>query len=129
MSLAGRERSLTIDSLRTTKDAYLVAFAEIADRDAAALLSGAELSIHRGDLPPLEPGEFYLYELRGATVLDDAGARLGVVRGISSVGGQDLLVIDTPDGEHLVNTLGETLVHFDREEHAITVRLVPGVWD
>jgi 16S rRNA processing protein RimM len=43
---------------------------------------GAELSIPRRDLPPAEPGSFYVVDLIGLAVEDDAGRALGVVRDV-----------------------------------------------
>ena len=123
------EELLTLTHARAAHDAYLVAFAEIADRNDAERIAGAELSIRSTALPPLQPGEFYLFELPGATLIDPAGLSLGVVQGFARGGRQDLLVVDTPQGERLLNLEGAVFVQWDRVQRRLMVELIPGAWD
>jgi 16S rRNA processing protein RimM len=123
------DRLLDLTQVRVTPDAYLVSFATIADRDQAAMLSGAELSILRSDLPPPESGELYLFEVEGAVLIDEEGRELGTVRGIARAGQRSLLVVATARGDRLLPTDGGTIVRFDREARRLTVRLVPGLWE
>lgn len=52
-------------------------FVGVDDRDVAAKLTHAALSIDQAELPEADDGEFYLHEIMGATVLD-AGTRAPV---------------------------------------------------
>jgi 16S rRNA processing protein RimM len=75
----------------------------IADRDAAARLTGTKLYIERDRLPaPADPDEFLLCDLEGLTAFDAAGAALGTVRGVENYGAGDILAIEGPGGEVLV---------------------------
>ena len=50
------------------------------DREIARTYAGFEICVPRGELPDLDDGEFYWYQLQGLKVVDQAGQLLGVVR-------------------------------------------------
>jgi len=56
---------------------------------------GAELAVPRSDLPPLESGSFYVADLVGLEVVEEGGARLGVVRDIVPGPANDALELDS----------------------------------
>jgi 16S rRNA processing protein RimM len=125
----GEHKEYEIESARPANDAWLVTFARLADRDAAQALVGSTVEIALDDLPPLEPGEMYLFELNGAAVDDEAGATLGTVRAFGDNNGQDVLIMDAPGGERLLPLVEDTVVRFEREAKRLIVRVVPGLWD
>lgn len=58
--------------LRTVKphgEGFIASFFGVADRDAALRLSGAEIGVPAGSLPPLPADEFYWRDLIGLQVL------------------------------------------------------------
>ncbi len=65
----------------------------IADRDAAARLTGTKLYVDRDRLPPPEEEEFLLADLIGLSVVDASGETLGTVVAVPNYGGGDLLEI------------------------------------
>lgn len=75
----------------------------VADRDAAARLTGTRLYVERDRLPPpADPDEFLLCDLEGLRALDAAGNALGAVRGLEDHGAGPFLVIEGPGGERLL---------------------------
>lgn len=75
----------------------------VADRDAAARLSGTKLYIERDRLPPpADPDEFLLCDLEGLQAFDAEGAELGTVRSVEDYGAGPFLVIQGGGGERLV---------------------------
>jgi 16S rRNA processing protein RimM len=123
------ERFLTLTGLRHANDALLVIFAEIRDRDQAQALAGAMLALERSALPASRAGEVYVFELEGATVLDEEGRALGVVRRVLQGCAQDLLEIGCPEGERLLPFLPHTVLRWHRETRSLVVRLIPGLWE
>jgi 16S rRNA processing protein RimM len=123
-------RELTLTGARTTNDAWLFTFEGITDRDVAQAFSGWAFEVQSAELPPLEEGELYLFELIGAEVVNEAGERLGAGKALIDNGrGQDLLSIDTPAGEKLLPLVPETVVRFERASGRLVVRPIPGLWD
>lgn len=69
----------------------------VADRDAAARLTGTKLYVARDALPPPdEEDEFYLTDLEGLAAVTEAGESLGTVRAVEDHGGGAFLVLSGP---------------------------------
>lgn len=98
-------RTFTLSAVRPVKDNMLVArVAGIADREAAAAITGTELFVDRTVLPPPDEDEFYVADLVGMAVNDGEGRALGTVIDVPNYGGGDLLELRPPTG-------GETLLY------------------
>lgn len=74
----------------------------ISTREAAEELRGLQVYAADSELPPLEEGSFYYHDLRGLSVLNAAGERLGEVVDVIDAGHQDLLVVDYGGGQSFV---------------------------
>jgi 16S rRNA processing protein RimM len=125
----GAPALFNVRASRAVHEAVLVTFEGIEDRDAAQALAGARVEIDAADLPPLAPGEFYLYELQGAKAVSLEGKPLGVIEGLLDNRGQDLLVLASDAGERLLPLLDNTLVRFDRTAHCAVLRVPDGLWE
>lgn len=78
------------------KNLYVVELAGITDRTQAETLRGSKLFVQAGDRPHLEAGEFYVLDLIGLEVYDQATQVLvGVVTNVFSAG-NDLLEVERP---------------------------------
>jgi 16S rRNA processing protein RimM len=76
-------RELALRLVRPHGRGIVLGFEGIEDRDAAATLRGSWLEIERRLLSPLAPGEYYLVDLIGASVVGPEGP-VGEVVGIAS---------------------------------------------
>ena len=75
----------------------------VADRDAAARLTGTKLYIERDRLPPpADPDEFLLCDLEGLQAFAEDGSALGTVRSVEEYGAGAFLVIQGAGGERLI---------------------------
>lgn len=97
---------LTVASATWHSGRLLVTFEGYEDRTAVEQLRNALVSVDRpADERPEDPEEFYDSDLEGCEVVvdggdpdgDPGGAAIGVVREVSHLPGQDLLVVATPD--------------------------------
>lgn len=79
----------------------------VADREAAARLTGTRLYADRDRLPPPDAEEYYLADLIGLEAFSPAGAPLGRVRAVEEHGAGPFLAIGEGEGE-------EALVPFTR---------------
>jgi 16S rRNA processing protein RimM len=128
-SKLGVERVLTVATVRPIHKALLMTVEEIADRDAARELTGWSLDVDADVLPAPTDDELYVYEIEGAEVVDETGARIGKVIRLIDNHGQDLLEIDADGRERLLPFVDETIVGFDRERRVLTVRPIAGLWE
>ncbi|WP_439552265.1 ribosome maturation factor RimM [Falsiroseomonas sp.] len=75
----------------------------VADRDAAARLTGTKLYVERSQLPPpADPDEFYLSDLEGLAAFAEDGVAIGTVRLVEDHGAGPFLIIDGSAGELLL---------------------------
>lgn len=101
---AGGARRFVISALRPLgKDMFVARLEGVADRDAAAALTGVELYLPREALPAPDEDEFYLADLEGLRVETRDGETLGVVVAVRNFGAGDILEVRPLDA-------GETLL-------------------
>lgn len=127
---AGREALngvLTVATSRPHRGGYLLRFREVEGREAAERLLGAELLLHRDELRPLEENEYFLHDLVGMEVVDEAAGSIGVVRDVYDASGHWLAGVVLDGREHLVPLRPETVHRVDVEAGRIDVSLPEGL--
>lgn len=87
---------LTVTKVREQSGRWFVAFAEIADRDAAEAARGTELVIEGAESD--EEGAWYVHELVGLAVERPDGSRVGEVVDLLDMPAHDVLVVREPGG-------------------------------
>jgi 16S rRNA processing protein RimM len=120
----GRVRS----SSATPRCHALIWLAGFVDERAVEPIRGAAVRIDHDQAAPLPEGEFYFWQLVGATVVDEAGTTLGLVDEIIQTGANDVYVLRRPDGgELLLPAIKEVILKVDTERGIITAHLLPGL--
>jgi 16S rRNA processing protein RimM len=95
-------RRVAIESLRPqgkAPDLFVARLAGVATREAAEALCNALLHAPRERLPAPEEDEFYIADLVGLAVEDEAGNRIGRIVQVADFGAGDLLEIAPVDGD------------------------------
>jgi len=96
------------------------------DRDTAARLTGCQVALERGLLPPLAEGEYYWNDLLGLTVANVDGLILGTVARIIATGANDCLEVHGPGTVIMVPFLWQTVIlAVDQASRHITVDWKP----
>ncbi|HXT94996.1 MAG TPA: ribosome maturation factor RimM [Polyangia bacterium] len=121
----GRRQTRQVSACRPVAGGYLLRFDGVGDREAAAALTLAEVRVPRAALPPLGPGEYYVEDVPGCLVVDEAGASLGVAAATFWNGAHDVVTVSAPDGrEHLIPLVPDFVLTVDVPGRKMTVR-----WD
>jgi 16S rRNA processing protein RimM len=118
----GRTLTLEIEALRRVADGYLVRFAGVQGRDAAAALTLGDVRVPRTSLPPLAPGEYYIEDVPGCAVDNEEGQALGVVRGVFWNGAHDVATVEGADRERLIPLVPDYVLSVDTAARRMTVR-------
>lgn len=100
--------------------------------DDAKQLVGMEIQIPLADRIPLPAGSYYISDLIGCAVIEQASGRaLGRVGDVQLTGeetpGTPLLLVETPQGELMVPLAGEICREIDTASHRIVVALPEGL--
>jgi 16S rRNA processing protein RimM len=122
--VAGRPAfGLKLESLRPIHEGFIATFQGVTDREGAAKLTHAVISVDEKALPEPEEGEFYLHQVIGAIVYEAAtGERVGVVSGLMETH-TDLLAIKLDaGGEALVPIEADAIESMGREPGKIVIR-------
>jgi 16S rRNA processing protein RimM len=92
-------RACVVEEAKTHGKGIVAKLQGCDDRDAATLLRGLEIAIHKEQLPPAEEGEYYWVDLIGLKVENLAGVSFGRVDHLLETGANDVLVVKGEAGE------------------------------
>jgi 16S rRNA processing protein RimM len=96
----------------------------IEDREAAALLRGAEIAVSRALMPEPEEDTYYWADLMGLTVINEAQETLGRVEKLLETGANDVLVVKNEEVERLIPFVAAVIRKVDANAGTILVN-----WD
>lgn len=119
---AGKERDLTVTSVRPHQKRLLVTFEEVADRTAAESLRGMQFFAE-----PLErdedSDEYYDHELIGLKVLLDhaGGTHIGDITGVMTMPNRKLLEVDYQGKEALIPFVMDIVPEIDLDEGYLVI--------
>ncbi len=121
------EKPYTIKGARVHRLKVLLKLEGVSTRDEAEGLKGCEVSIPRDELPALEKGEYYFFELIGVRVRDEDGKELGTIANIFATGSNDVYEVRGQVGEILIPAIEGVVVGLDMAKKRMTVRLPEGL--
>lgn len=110
----------------------IVLLEAITTRQQAETLRGASLYVPIRELPSLEPGEYYWFQLQGLTVRDGMTQEIiGTLRKVIRTGAnQDVFEVIRPEKPPLLlPALKSVVLHVDLEAHVMEVRVPEGLDD
>ena len=126
-------RPHVVEALRTAPHAkgttLLVKLSGVASPEAADALRGQGLYAAASVLPPLEEDEFFLHDLVGLAVEDEAGTPRGTVAEVLELPAYPVLVVRGPDGsDTLVPDVPAFVASVDVAGGRIVVNAVEGLF-
>ena len=115
---------LHIEHARPQGKNFLMRFREYPVREEAQRLTGRLLTVARAEAVPLEEGEYYIFDIVGLTVYDEAENELGTVEHVLKTGSNDVYAVRAEDGRELLIPALHTVVRvIDVPGGRMTVRL------
>ena len=118
-------KPLEVQSARVHKTALLVKFKGYEDVDAAMALKGRRVSIARRDAR-LAPGQFFLADLIGLTVRDQAGTVIGTLTEVLTPSRQNVYVVKG-ESTHMIPAVPEFVRKVDVDAGEMVVSLIEGM--
>jgi 16S rRNA processing protein RimM len=117
----GEWQPFKIEAGRVHGAGVVLKFIDFDDRDQAATLVQSDIAVHRAQLPPLRPGEYYWADLEGLRVVTLGGVELGVVDHLLATGANDVLVVKGERERLLPFVQGQVIVEIDFEQRLLRV--------
>ena len=118
-----------IEAIRAHKKQFLLKLRGINGIDEAKSWVGFILSVAEEALQPLNPGEYYYYQVVGLDVYDVQGKWIGIVNRIWSKPGGDLYVVRGESKEYLIPAVKEMIEKIDLPGGKIIINPPPGLLD
>jgi 16S rRNA processing protein RimM len=111
------------------KKQFLIKLRGIDGIDAAQRWVGATLSVAENALEPLEPGQYYHYQVIGFEVFHKDGTRIGTIVSLLPTAGGDILVVKEADREYLIPAVKEIVDKVDFDSRTVIVDPPEGLLD
>ena len=123
----GSENRYEIDWIKPHSRGALLALKEITGCDQAKSLIGAELYIEKAELPKLEPGTYYWFDLIGVNVYTSDDRCIGRIDSIIETGANDVYIVKNAGKEILIPALESVVRSIDIESKIMRVELPEGL--
>lgn len=127
---AATRREVRVLGSRPHRSGVLFALEGLQERSQAEALRGWWVEVRGGQVKPLPPGHYYVFELVGCSVYTTDGREMGVVTDVLPTGANDVYVVKTPrGGEVLIPAVRAMVKAVDVAARRIEVDPWPGLWD
>lgn len=113
---------------RPNKGAVLLKMRGVDTVEEAEKLVGMEISVARGDLPPLPEGRYYIADILGMNVITDEGRELGKVVDVFKTGSNDVYTV-RGDKEYLIPVIDEVILSTNVAGRLLTIKPLKGLLD
>lgn len=127
--VGAKRQSYTLRQVIVHKPGLLVlTLSGVGTRDEAENLRGSEVAILERDAAPLGEDEYFIHQLYGLQVVDEAGAPIGTVREVLETGANDVLVVareGKPDA--LIPVIRDVIQQFEFAEKRVVIRPIEGL--
>jgi 16S rRNA processing protein RimM len=107
--------------------AVLLSLAGCSTVEAASALVGRLVALPETEALPLEPGQFYPWQLEGCRVLTEDGREVGRVTRIEQSAAQDLWVVSDGSRERLIPAVAEIVLDVDVAAGRVVIRPPDGL--
>ena len=118
---------LSIEDARQHKKAVLVKFKGRDRIEDVEELIGLTLYVDKEELPPLEEGEYYWYQLIGMEVCTDTGKPVGTLEKILDTGSHDVYVVRKGEHETLIPAVRDVIQKVDVAGKRMIIQAVEGL--
>ena len=118
----------TIQSSRFHQDVVLLKLSGFDRRDAVELLRGEFVYVTIDQAMPLEPDEFYHYQVIGLEVHTESGDVLGeIVDVLKPPKANEVFVVHGVRGEILIPVIEDVVRHLDLDAGVVVIHPIPGL--
>lgn len=93
----GEDYTFKLKQLFEKANRLIIQFDQCSNRNEAESLRDKEVYVLETDLPSLEEGDYYLYQLEGLSVLNTDNKLLGIVEGTIGTKSNEVLVVKNTD--------------------------------
>lgn len=130
--IAGKRENVnvTVASVKFFKQYVILKFKEFDNINDVEIFTKCDLMVTRDNAVKLEPGEYFICDLIGLTVMTDEGERLGVLKDVLETGANNVYEVLADNNEtYLIPVIEQCILSHDLEKKTVTVHILPGLLD
>lgn len=121
-------KKLAIEKVRYAKNMAVIKLEGVDDRNASEKLRGKDLFIRRENLPEQPEDVYFIQDLIGMSVMNEAGCYVGELVEVNQNSAQDIYIIKRSDGSSfMLPAVKEFVRKVDIEQGCMTVHLIEGL--
>ena len=127
----GKEyKTLEIASTRFFKNLVIVKFKGIDNINDIEIYTKCDLLVTRDNAVKCEPGEYFICDLIGLTVVTDEGNTLGKLTDVIETGANNVYEVTAPGGRvYYLPVIDECILAHDLDNKTVTVHVLKGLLD
>lgn len=122
----GIVQSFNVDNARFRDGVVVLKLQGIDNRESAAALRGAYVSIGIDEVVPLDENRFYFFQLEGLNVVTVDGSKIGTVLRIEQYPAHNVIVVKTETKTIMIPAIKEFIVNVDLQKKQIVVTMIEG---
>ncbi len=120
-------KSFAVESVRFHKTWVLIKLLGVESRDEVESLRGQWVQVPKHESISLEEGEYFLYQIIGASVYGDDGDFIGEITDVIETKANNVFVVQGPYGEVLLPDIDEVIKQVNLDSGLVIVHLIPGL--
>lgn len=127
----GKEQlTLEIEGVKFFKNMVILKFKGYDNINDIERYRQKDLLITREQAVKLKKDEYFITDLIGLSVVDEAGTKLGTVKDVMETGANDVYVVELENGkELLLPAIGDCILDVDMETETMKVHVLNGLMD
>ena len=119
-----------VEKSRVDDSRTLIKFKGIDDRDEVSKLTGYYIGVSREDAVKLPEGRYFIADLIGLTVVDEARGDLGTIKDIINSGASDIIIVKRKgNNDLLIPYLNAIVKNVDLSSGKMDVILPEGLYE
>lgn len=127
----GKEQlTLEIQSVKFFKQFVILKFKGYDSINDIEKYKGKNIYVTRENAVKLEKDEYFIADIIGSVVEDEAGNVLGTLKDVMQTGANDVYIVENQEGKELLfPAIKQCVLQVDVEQQKITVHIMPGLLD
>lgn len=118
---------LTIKNINYNSKNNLIRFFEYCNRNDVEKFNKREIFVDKNVFPELLDNQNYFVDFIGCNLFSHIDKEIGIIKDVIPIKQNDILAIDTSDGEKYVPFAKELIMFFDKNEKKLVMKIHKGI--
>ena len=120
---------LTIKDINYNSKNNLIRFFECLSRNDVEKFNNTDFYVDKNVFPELSGNENYFIDFIGCILFDQNENKIGIVKDVIPIKGNDVLMINTLNGEKMVPFAKDLIMFFDKDDKKLVMTIHKGIFE